>query len=280
MKHGIAWLCGLSVLATAGRAPAHYHILLPDKASADRDAAVHFTLRFGHPFEHQMFATQKPISVVVVTPDGHAVGQSDKLERYETPGANGKPAAAYRWTYTPGRRGDHVVFVRCEPVWMAEEMVFLEDTVKVVLHVQTQNGWDAVVGGAMELVPLTRPYGVRGGTVFQVTVRQNPALDRIERGRLIFPGSELQRRGKTLVEVERYNSSPPKELPPDEFITRTARTDPSGVATVTLPEPGWWAITAITDGGMRVKDGKSFPVKTRSTIWVPVADKSLLLPAK
>jgi hypothetical protein len=49
---------------------------------------------------------------------------------------------------------------------------------------------------------------------------------------------------------------------------------------VTLPEPGWWAITAIRDGGTRVKDGKNYPVKIRSTLWVPVDDKVPLTPAK
>ena len=33
----------------------------------------------------------------------------------------------------------------------------IQDTVKVVLHVQVQQGWDAVVPDAMQLLPLTRP---------------------------------------------------------------------------------------------------------------------------
>jgi uncharacterized GH25 family protein len=85
-----------------------------------------------------------------------------------------------------------------------------------------------------------------------------------------IPGSENQSLAGALVEVERYNPAPPKTLPADEFITRTVKTDPNGVATVTLPEPGWWAITAITDGGTRIRDGKAYPVKVRSTLWVPV----------
>ncbi len=254
MKVPASWVAWLVVVMAAQPAAAHYHILLPDKPSADRDTAVTFTLRFGHPFEHQLFPTQQPASVRVVTPDGPVEDLSAKPERFDVAGADKKPVPAYRWTYTPGRRGDHAVVVRCEPEWMAEEQVFLDDTVKVVLHVQTQKGWDAAAGGGLELVPLTRPYGLRAGMVFQAQVRGPSNLT--PHGVIITtPGSENQPLPGTLVEVERYNPSPPKELPPDEHVTRTVKTDPNGVATVTLAEPGWWAVTAIRDGGTRVRDG-------------------------
>src|SRR5207247_742838 len=71
-----------------------------------------------------------------------------------------------------------------------------------------------------------------------------------------------------LVEVERFNPKPPAKLPPDEHITRTARTDPSGVVTTTLPEAGWWAITARRDGGGRFREGKMYPMRERVTLWV------------
>ena len=49
---------------------------------------------------------------------------------------------------------------------------------------------------------------------------------------------------RALVEIERYNAVVPKELPPDEQITRTAKTDPNGIFTCTLTEPGWWCLAA------------------------------------
>jgi cobalt/nickel transport protein len=271
MKTIAAWAGCWCILLTANPASAHYHILLPDIASVERETRVKLTLQFGHPFEHQMFATQSPKSVTVVAPDGQRVDLSAKLERHVLPDAEGKLIPGFSLAFTPTQRGDHVVFVHCEPVWMGAEKEFLEDTVKVILHVQTQNGWDATASGGMELIPLTRPYGLRAGTVFQVTVRGKPDIDRAPRNIVPkLPGSEYQPLAGTLVEVERYNSAPPKTLPADEFITRTVKTDPNGVATVTLPEPGWWAITAIRDGGARMHDGKAYPVKFRSTLWVPV----------
>src|SRR5438132_1468986 len=134
------WLACLAMAGPTAPALAHYHILLPDRPSAERDQAVTFTYRFGHPFEHQMFAAEKPQSLAVITPDGQSHDQTAKLERFEVAGADGKPVAAFRWQYTPTRRGDHVVVARSAPVWMPEDKEFLQDTVKVVLHVQTQNG--------------------------------------------------------------------------------------------------------------------------------------------
>ncbi|HKB04581.1 MAG TPA: hypothetical protein VKD90_20325, partial [Gemmataceae bacterium] len=84
------------------------------------------------------------------------------------------------------------------------------------------------------------------------------------------------------VEAERYNPAPPKALPPDEHMTQTVRTDRVGTATVTLNEPGWWAVTAVrrAPGVTRVRDGRAYPVVERATFWVQVDDKPALKPVE
>src|SRR5947209_944968 len=111
----------------------------------------------------------------------------------------------------------------------------------------------------LELVPLTRPYGLEPGLVFQA--------------QLLVTGKPVP---GALVEVERMNPEPPKEadLPPDEQITRKTKTDPNGVLTCTLPDAGWWVITAVTDGGARDHEGKPRPVRRRATLWVNVDAKA------
>lgn len=261
----------LAIGFAPGIAAAHYHILLPDKTAAATDQPITVTLRFGHPFEHQMFPTQKPRRAVVVTPDEKLVDLNAKTEQIELPVAKGEPLTTYRWAYTPTQRGDYVFAVQCDPVWLADEGVYLEDTVKVTVHVLAQKNWDGVAGARFELIPLTRPYGLRAGMVFQAL-----AISRDD----VAPRSEFEPQPATLVEVERYNPTPPKELPPDEHITRTLKTDPSGVATATLTEAGWWALTAVRDGGVRQRGGKSVPVKQRTTLWVHVDDKVPMTPSK
>lgn len=241
----------------------HYNMLLPQAASAKRGERITFIYQWGHPFEHQLFDALMPESVIVVAPDGKKTDLLKTLEKTTLPGSDGKKVTAYRLPYTPGLRGDYLFILHTPPIWMESDKEFLQDTVKVILHVQAQKGWDVSAGSALELMPMTRPYGLQPGMVFQAQVT---SLSKPMAG--------------TLVEVERYNATPPKELPPDEQITRTVKTDPNGVATCTLTDPGWWCITAQRDAGEREHKGKSYPVRQRSTLWVFVADRMLSRSAK
>ena len=62
---------------------------------------------------------------------------------FEVLPGEGKKVTAYRLRFTPPQRGDFVFVLETPPIWMEEEEEFFQDTVKVVLHVKTQNGWDA-----------------------------------------------------------------------------------------------------------------------------------------
>jgi cobalt/nickel transport protein len=246
----------------SGSADAHFNMLLPSTASAKKGEPVAFTYQFGHPFEHQLFDAPAPQSLVVIAPDGKQTDLAKSLEKITVP-AGDKKVTAYRFTFTPEQRGDYVFVLTTPPIWMEEEQEFLQDTVKVVLHVQAQKGWDAL-GPVPDLVPLTRPYGLQPGMVFQAQ-----ALG-------LGPSSakRTQPLAGAVVEIERYNPAPPKELPPDEHITRTTKTDSNGVVTYTLTDAGWWSLTAQTDGGKREHKGKTYPVRQRATLWVFVDAKA------
>jgi uncharacterized GH25 family protein len=236
-------------------------MLLPDKPAAKTGEAVTLTYQFGHPFEHQLFDTQPPKQFVVVAPDGTRTDLTAKLEKVAVDGADGKKVTAYRATFTPEKRGDYLVLAVAAPVTVEGEKLPLRDLVKVVVHVQTQNGWDRRAGlkdAPPEPAPLTRPYGLKAGMAFRAEFEEET-----RDGPRPLAGA--------LVEVERYNPAAPKELPPDEHITRSAKTDRVGTATVTLTEPGWWAVTAVRD-----RDG----TRQRGTFWVFVDDKVPLEPAK
>jgi cobalt/nickel transport protein len=242
--------------AIAAPAGAHFNMLLPDKASVKKDEAVSLTYQWGHPFEHQLFDAPAPESLVALAPDGKTVADlTKKLEKVTVP-AGEKKVTAYRLRFTPDQRGDYVFVLRTPPIWMAEEEEFFQDSVKVVLHVEAEKGWDAAAPGAFQLVPLTRPYGLQASMTFQAQL----------------VGADKPLAG-THVEVERYNPEPPRQLPPDEQITRTVKTDPNGVLTGTVTEPGWWSVTAYRDGGTREHDGKTYPVRRRATLWVFVDEK-------
>jgi cobalt/nickel transport protein len=248
-----------SVLGLASAAPAHFNMLLPQASSAKKGEPVTLTYQWGHPFEHQLFDAPAPEEVAVRTPDGKRIDLTQSLEKV-TVASGDKKATAYRLKFTPEERGDYVFVLRTPAIWMEEDGEYLQDLVKVVLHVQQQNGWDRRDRPDFEFVPLTRPYGLRPGTVFQARVTQGE-------------GAEHRAFADKLVEIERYNAAPPKELPPDEQITHTAKTDPNGVVTATLSDAGWWCLTAARPGGMMEREGKKVPLRQRSTLWVYVDEK-------
>jgi cobalt/nickel transport protein len=257
-----AWT-GLVLLGLACAAPAraHYHMLLPSTASAKKDQEVTLTFQFGHPFEHQLFDARLPRTLLVVSPDGKKEDLKDKLQKIEVAGDKGKKVTAYRLKYKPAARGDYIFLVVTEPVWMADDKDFIQDTVKVILHVQAEKNWDFDTG-RLEFIPLTRPYGLTAGMVFQAEILDHTIIS------ASHPVRTNPLAGAT-VEVERYNATPPAKLPPEEQITRTLKLDRLGKAVTTLPEAGWWAVTMTSPFGRKHKDkdheGK---VRYRSTLWV------------
>jgi uncharacterized GH25 family protein len=280
MTYWLRWLgAAAAVLLCFSSARAHFNMLLPDKHSVKKGEDVAFTYQWGHPFEHQLFDAPEPADVYVISPDGKKTDLRKKLEEAKAPAGEKKEVTVYRFRFQPSERGDYVFVLKTPLIWMEEEKEYWQDRVKVVLHVQAQKGWDATTGDdKMELIPLSRPYGLEPGIVFQAQ-----ALGRLESRADSQPDAERKVDSairtsslplpKALVEIERYSSSPPKALPPDEQITRTAKTDPNGVVTCTLTEPGWWCIAAHRDFGTQERDGKEYPIRQRAIHWVFVDDK-------
>jgi cobalt/nickel transport protein len=234
-------------------------MLLPSKHSVKKGEEVTFTYQWGHPFEHQLFDAPAPEALVVVGPDGKKTDLLDSLRKTTVPGDEGKKVTAYQFTFAPPDRGDYVFVLRTPPIWMEEDGEFLQDSVKVVLHVQAQNGWDHWTDEYPSFGPLTRPYGLQAGMVYQAILSERPGASK----------SSFVR-----VEVERYNPRPPKELPPDEQITRVVTTDREGVCTANLTDPGWWCLaSAGRKKGEREHNGKKYPLRERAILWVYVDEK-------
>jgi cobalt/nickel transport protein len=259
----------LSMLLFANTAShGHYNMLLPDKPWAEKGEKVTFTYQFGHPFEHELFDAPEPKMIIAILPD-QTTQKIDKLTKVTVPGADKKGVTAYRFSYEPATRGDHTLVLLTPPIWMAESKEFVQDSVKVVLHVQTQKNWDAGLPFALlqetqfRVTPVTRPYGLLPGMVFQAHV-----------------GTRSAKKGPTgggrMIEIERYNAKPVKMLPPDELITFKTKTDATGVFTFAFPEPGWWSMTASHLDAKQPplkQGGNEGPLRERATLWIHVDEK-------
>jgi cobalt/nickel transport protein len=241
-------------------AHAHFTMLLPETAGAKKGDRVAFIYQWGHPFEHQLFDAPPPARVQVVGPDGTRQDLTNTLEKIKE-----DKATAHRFRFRPQERGDYLFLLTTPPIWMAEEQEYYQDTAMVVLHVQAQKGWDVGSDRNFKMLPLTRPYGLLPGMVFQARVVGLPAP-----ARGAEPDVRLTPQAGLPVFCERYNPRPPKELPPDELITFTSKTDPNGTLTCTLPTAGWWGITVQRDAGRRTHMGRDYPLRQRLTWWVYV----------
>ena len=166
---------------------AQYNMLLPETAMAKKGDKVGFVYQFGQPFKHELFDASEPTKVVMRLPDGKMEDLTKKLEKFKKAGGgDGKEVTAFRFDFTPEQRGDHWFVLMTPPIWKEESKEFYQDTVQVVLHVETQNGWDKLgpdhqgrdpfqfvqfgINRPSLMQPLTRPYGLLPGMVFQATM--------------------------------------------------------------------------------------------------------------
>jgi len=253
-----------SLLVIVNESYAHFNVILPAEYTVwqtRKSSKIRMRFMWGHGYEHIWFDAQIPTKLFVVDPDGKKTDLKPKLEEFKIKGAR-KEARAYGFEFRPESRGDYVFAAQAYLLWDEQEQVFLQDYTKSFLHVQVKKGWDRKVGLKFELVPLTRPYGLQVGGVFQAQV--------------LLDGKPLP---NCEVEFEKYQPRTPREaeLPGEEFITFEAKTDPNGIITFGLHEKGWFALTAIHGTGNKTtSDGKTGELIERSTLWINIAERTVI----
>jgi cobalt/nickel transport protein len=166
---------------------------------------------------------------------------------------------AYSAEYRIRRPGDHIFYVEPSPSFEPAEKRFIVHYTKVVVHaLGLEDGWNREIGLKSEIVPLTRPYGLWAGNVFQGIVK-------------IF--------GKPVpyAEVEVEYLAGGKITPPAQpLITQVVTANGNGVFTYACPRAGWWAFAALNEDKVQVKhsDGKKYPVEIGAEFWIQVFDMS------
>lgn len=249
----------LLLLATAlllsTQAFPHFLVLRPSTDVAGTTSSsteLMLDISFTHPMENgpvMDMATPRRFGVLVN-------GESrDLLESLAPVSVQGKQTFAV--TYTIDAPGAHVFYVEPAPYWEpAEKRSIIHYTKVVVEAYGRRSGWDAMVGLPVEIEPLTRPYGLWTGNVFQGIVRKN--------------GEPVP---FTTVEIEYLNED--GVVPPnDAFITQVVKTDANGMFTYALPRAGWWGFAALLEGDEKLPgpDGTPADVELGALIWVKATD--------
>jgi len=242
-------ICAGLILGLAGPASAHFGMLIPSDAMvmADEARTVALALSFSHPFERVGMDLVKP-KAFTVTVNGRTQDLSSALKPAEVMGHS-----AYRLDFKIERPGAYIFAMEPVPYWEpAEDCFIIHYTKTVVAAFGDDEGWDAELGLKTEIVPLSKPFGLYAGNVFQGIVK----LD----GKPV-PYAE--------VEVEYYNSDGKAQAPSGYMVTQTIKADGNGVFTYCAPKNGWWGFAALNGADFKIKhDGVDKDVELGAVLWV------------
>jgi cobalt/nickel transport protein len=237
------------ILVAAGLAWSHFGMLIPsDTMVMQGDSrTITLTLSFSHPFEMVGMDLDKPKAFNVLT----GVKKTDLLGSLEASQVMGHQA--WKTAYAVKRPGVYMFYMEPQPYWEpAEDAFIIHFTKTVVTAFGDDEGWDAEIGLKTEIVPLSKPFGLYTGNVFQGIVKLE--------GKPV-PLAE--------VEVEYYNIDKKYTAPTDYMITQTIKADGSGVFTYAAPVSGWWGFAALNSASYKLPhQGQEKDVELGAVIWV------------
>ena len=238
-------ITGLFITFSAGSAMAHFGMIIPSDSMVmqNDNRTVNLTLSFSHPFEGHGMELVKP-EVFGVMANGKKVNLLKKLKDTKFLGHT-----AWQTSYKIKRPGVYMFYMEPKPYWEpAEDCYIVHYTKTVVTAFGDDEGWDQEIGLKTEIVPLSKPYGLYAGNVFQGIVKMD--------GKPV-PFCE--------VEVEYYNKDGKEQAPTDYMVTQTVKADVNGVFTYAAPKAGWWGFAALNTSEEKIKDKD---VELGAVLWV------------
>ncbi len=254
MKKGIFTLYILAVLVLSGSpAFAHFGMIIPSDSMVMQGErkTVELALSFSHPFEGVGMELVRP-KIFTVEANGKPRNLLDTLKPTDIMGHSA-------WTagYKIKRPGVYMFHMEPQPYWEpAEDCFIVHYTKTVVTAFGDDEGWDREIGLKTEIVPLSKPFGLYTGNVFQGIVKFN--------GKAV-PYAE--------VEVEHYNQAPKAQAPTDYMVTQTLKADGNGVFTYAVPQTGWWGFAALNTADYKLRhNGEEKDVELGAVIWVKFHD--------
>ena len=232
---------------------AHFGMVIPSDSMVMQGdkKSISVVLSFSHPFEGAGMELVKP-RVFDVMANGKKQSLLGDLKETKVMGHN-----AWQVDYAIKRPGVYMFYMVPTPYWEpAEDCFIVHYTKTVVTAFGDDEGWDREIGLKTEIVPLSKPFGLYAGNVFQGIVK----LD-----------------GKTVpfaeVEIEYFNQGSKAEVPTEYMITQTIKADKNGVFTYAAPKAGWWGFAALNTSDEKMKHkGQEKDVELGAVIWVKFLD--------
>ena len=237
------------LLLICGSASAHFGMVIPsdNMVMQDDNRTIKLNLSFSHPFEQIGMELLKPQRFTVY----HTATTHDLSPSLIPATIMGHPALSC--DYAIKRPGIYQFFMEPTPYWEPTEDCFIIHYTKtVVAAFGDDEGWDEELGLKTEIVPLTKPFGLYQGNLFQGIVK----ID----GKPV-PYAE--------VEIEYYNETGSSQAPNDYMITQTIKADANGLFSYAVPKAGWWGFAALSTAAKKIPhNGVDKEVELGAVIWV------------
>ena len=250
MKKLLSLIVIALLLAFSSPSLAHFGMLIPsdNMVMQDDNRTVNLQFSFSHPMEMIGMELVKPKAVNVVSG-----GQTDDL-LHALKSVRVMDHSAWGLDYQIKRPGVYTFYMEPQPYWEpAEDVFIIHYTKTVVTAFGDDEGWDQEIGLKTEIVPLSKPFGLYAGNVFQGIVK--------------FDGKAVP---YAEVEIEFYNQDKRSQAPTYYMINQTIKADQNGVFTYAVPKSGWWGFAALNEADFKLKtsSGEEKGVELGAVIWV------------
>lgn len=246
-------LVAVFLLGSLMVASAHFGMVIPsdDMIIMTDSKNISLEIKFMHPMEGDYMNMLKPVQFGVML-QGERTDLLDTLQEKKV-----NDCTTWEANYQIKRPGDYIFYVEPQPYWEPAEDCFIIHYTKVIVNsLGLEVGWDEEIGLKTEIIPLTRPYGLWTGNVFQGIVKVN--------GKVV-PFTEI--------EVEYYNQDGKVKCPADPMITQVIKADQAGVFTYAMPRAGWWGFAALNEDEEKIKhNGEEKLVEIGAVLWVKTYD--------
>lgn len=237
------------ILCSSAPALAHFGMVIPsDSMVMQQDPrTLHITLSFSHPMENIGMDLAKP-KAFTVSANGRRIDLISRLNPVKVMGH-----AAWAIDFKVKRPGIHIFYMEPQPYWEpAEDAFIIHHTKTIVTAFGDDEGWDTELGVKTEIVPLSKPFGLYTGNLFQGIVKMD--------GRPVPYSS---------VEIEFYNQDAKAKAPTDIMVTQTIKADGNGIFSYAVPAPGWWGFAALNPSNQKIQfKGKDKEVELGAVLWV------------
>ena len=222
-------------------ANAHFLTVIPsnDYISNTKNSKISFETMFIHPFEQSGMIMEEPLGFFV---------KNEKLPLTQIKKFDHK---AWQTEYKIKKPGVYQFYVKPQPYFEASEEKYISHVPKVIISAfGLENDWDKALGLKYEIVPITKPFGLYSGNLFQGKVLHNgKAASNIE------------------VEIELYNTFELK-APTPAHITQVIKTDENGIFSFVMNHKGWWGFAALIEEGEKEFKGKMYPIENGALLWI------------